>query len=237
MPAKRTALAHVSFNLATGLIAVVLLPVFLWGITWAQQHAGLDPGATSLAAFHTAFIAAGVAIFLPFVHRFSHAIERVLPDRGPALTRHLDDTVLQTPAVALEATRRALRETAAETFHALRGALGGPADGTAPSEIELRQALDRLQEFFPRIPPAAEDEPLSQSRVAQMHAMDHLTRLQTRLAPPSSVRRVLAGPPGLPHLAHLPLSRAGRPFQTAADRRQRSSRRVNMNQTNSPLIP
>ncbi len=194
VPAKRTALAHVSFNLATGLIAVVLLPVFLWGIGLAQKHAGLDAGAMSLAAFHTLFIAVGVAIFLPFVHRFSRAIERVLPDRGPALTRHLDDTVLQTPAVALEATRRALRETAAETFRALRGALGEPAEGTAPLESQLRQALDRLQEFFPKIPSIAEDEPLSQSRVAQMHAMDHLTRLQTRLSPPASVRRVLDEP-------------------------------------------
>jgi phosphate:Na+ symporter len=191
VPAKRTALAHVSFNLATGCIAVVMLPLFLWAIGLAQRHAGLEAGAMSLAAFHTLFIAVGVAIFLPFVHRFSRAIERLLPDRGPALTRHLDDTVLQTPAVALEATRRALRETAAETFRALRGALGGPADDAAPSEVQLRQVLNRLREFFPRIPPAAEDEPLSQSRVAQMHAMDHLTRLLARLTPPANVRRVL----------------------------------------------
>ncbi|MCL4180868.1 MAG: hypothetical protein KJ072_24360 [Verrucomicrobia bacterium] len=184
-------LAHVSFNLATGCIAVVLLPLFLWAIGLAQRHAGLEAGAMSLAAFHTLFIAVGVAIFLPFVHRFSRAIERLLPDRGPALTRHLDDTVLQTPAVALEATRRALRETAAETFRALRGGLGGPADDAAPSEEQLRPVLDRLREFFPRIPPAAEDEPLSQSRVAQMHAMDHLTRLQARLTPPANVRRAL----------------------------------------------
>jgi len=190
VPAKRTALAHVLFNLATGLIAVVLLPVLLWGIGWAQEHAGLDAGATSLAAFHTVFIAAGVALFLPFVDRFARAIERVLPDHGPALTRHLDNTVLQAPAVALEATRRALRETAAETFHVLRTTLGGTAGGQT-QEIQLRQALDRLQEFFPKIPPVAEDEPLSQLRVEQLHAMDHLTRLQTRLSPPPGVRRVL----------------------------------------------
>jgi len=71
------------FNLATGLIAVVSLPAFLWVIARAQEHAGLDPGATSLAAFHTGFIAVGVAISLPFVQRFSRTIERILPDRGP----------------------------------------------------------------------------------------------------------------------------------------------------------
>jgi len=191
VPAKRTALAHVLFNLATGLIAVVLLPVFLWGIGWAQEHAGLDGGAMSLAAFHTVFIGVGVAIFLPLVDRFARAIEQALPDRGPALTRHLDNTLLQAPAVALEATRRALRETAAETFSILRTTLGRPASSAARA-IQLRQALDRLQEFFPQIPP--EDEPLSHSRISQMHAMDHLTRLQSRLTPPASVQRVLADP-------------------------------------------
>ena len=42
-----------------------LLPAWLWGLAQAQRHAGLEPGAPSLAAFHTAFstldIAAGVS--------------------------------------------------------------------------------------------------------------------------------------------------------------------------------
>lgn len=192
VPAKRTALAHVSFNLATGLIAVVLLPVFLWGIGRAQELFGLDAGAMSLAAFHTSFIAVGVAIFLPFADRFARVIERVLPDRGPALTRHLDDTVLRAPAVALEATRRALAETAAETFEALRASLAGEAGGGEARELALRRSMDAVEAFFARIPAVAEDEPLSRRRVSQMHAIDHLTRLQGRLAPPDGVRRALA---------------------------------------------
>ncbi|MBE7503501.1 MAG: Na/Pi cotransporter family protein [Verrucomicrobiales bacterium] len=202
VPARRTALAHVLFNLATGLIAVGLLPVFLAGIAWAQERGGLEPGAVSLAAFHTVFIAVGVAIFLPLVHPFARFLERLLPDRGPALTRHLDRTVLQTPAVALEATRRAMGETAAAMFQALRAGIEPRAgDDRASRETELRLALDRLQEFFPQIPALADDEPLSQVRVAQMHALDHLTRLQTHLTPPASVRRVLDGPKLRPAVA------------------------------------
>lgn len=195
VPAKRTALAHVSFNLATGLIAIALLPSFLWWIDWGQRHGYLEPGAMSLAAFHTAFIAVGVVIFLPFVHRFAHAIERVLPDRGPALTRHLDDTVLQVPAVALEATRRALCETAAETFASVREGLLDPR--AAHDELRharLREALRRLEEYYPRIPAVAEDTPWSQQRVAQVHALDHLARMQSSLVPPPSIRRVLDDP-------------------------------------------
>lgn len=191
--AKRTALAHVLFNLATGLIAVVLLPLFLWGINWAQQHAGLDPGATSLAAFHTAFIAMGVAVFLPFVRPFAARIERWLPEQGPALTRHLDDTLLHAPAVALEATRRALSDIACELFHSIRLVVNGAPNSSAEvRQQQIQSALERTQEFFARIPPVAEDEPLSQSRVAQMHAIDHLTRLEAHLHPEPGVRRVLA---------------------------------------------
>ncbi len=192
VPAKRTALAHVLFNLATGLIAVVLLPVFLWGINWAQQHAGLDAGATSLAAFHTAFIAVGVAIFLPFAHGFAEWIERRLPDNGPALTQHLDPTLLHAPAVALEATRRVLCEITAEVFTAARAITSGEAGGQEDiRQARIQHALERTQEFFAQIPPVSEDEPPSQSRVAQLHAIDHLTRLWAHLQSQSVVQRVL----------------------------------------------
>lgn len=195
VPAKRTALAHITFNLATGLIAVGVLPGFLWLINQGQIHGILEPGAMSLAGFHTVFIAVGVLIFLPVANRFARLIEWILPDRGPALTRHIDDTVLHVPAVALEATSRALRETAAETFRALRSVLGEAAGEDDEEDREqLTQALERLQEFFPRIPPVADDEPLSQMRIAQMHAIDHLARLQSRLTPPGRVQRVINHP-------------------------------------------
>lgn len=195
IPAKRTALAHVLFNLATGLVAVVMLPVFLMGIGWAQEHAGLDPGATSLAAFHTSFIALGVLIFLPWVNRFSAWIERLLPDHGPALTAHLDNTLLHSPAVAMEATRRSLQSTAREVITALVELLDDPKQPLDPQRLAVvAPALDRIQEFFARIPPLSDLAPLSRSRVSQIHAIDHLSRLQNRLLPPATMRKLLADP-------------------------------------------
>ncbi len=190
--AKRTALAHVTFNLATGLVAVVLLPLFLWALGQAQQHLGVEPGATSLALFHTAFIAVGVIIFLPFVDRFSAWIERVLPERGPLLTRHLDDTVLNVPAVALEATHRALIETACETFGALRDRLADRWQWRDENRAaQIWAALEQIQKFQAQIPPLADGEPMSQARVAQMHAIDHLVRLQSSLRPPAALIEIL----------------------------------------------
>ena len=194
VPAKRTALAHVSFNLATGLIAVLLLPIFLRVIAWAQQSAGLEPGAMSLAAFHTSFIAVGVAIFLPFVHRFARIIERLLPEREPTLTRHLDRTVLQAPTAALEAVKRALCDVAAETFSLLHTSLGDDLFRDKTARDRLREALYHIQDFFPQIPPIHDNEPMSQRRLTQLHAIDHLARIHLHLTPPPGVRRVLKHP-------------------------------------------
>lgn len=194
VPAKRTALAHVLFNSCAGLIALVCLPALLWIIRTVQELLKFDAGAASLAAFHTMFIGLGVVIFLPFVNQFSGWIERLLPDKGPALTRHLDKTLLSVPEVALEATHRVLRETACETFALLRATEEtGPIPRDDHRIVQLSISLDETQRFFSKIPSVSADSPLSQLRVAQLHAIDHLVRLQSRLrnpVPASSVTSI-----------------------------------------------
>jgi phosphate:Na+ symporter len=193
--ARRTAVSHVGFNLATGLIAIVLLPVLLRLLEWAQRHEWLEPGAVSLAAFHTLFISLGVVLFLPFTERIARRIEALLPDEGPRLARHLDESLLAAPAVAVEATRRALTEVALEVVDLLAPLLESGVGGVDPKRTaELSAAFDRTQHFFARIPPVSDDEPLSRSRVAQLHAIDHLARLSTRLAIKEALHRELAQP-------------------------------------------
>jgi phosphate:Na+ symporter len=193
--AKRTALAHIMFNAATGIIALLMLPVLLAGLEFAQQNMGLEPGAISLAAFHTAFIVLGVLIFLPLSSLFASWIERLLPEQGPRLTRHLDNTLLQVPAVALESTRRTLVDTTLEVTSLFDHLLSsGVASVSESQRAEVKGALEITQRFFTKIPPITEDEPLSHSRVAQLHAIDHLARLLTRLNLSTSARQVLAQP-------------------------------------------
>lgn len=196
IPTRRTVLAHVSFNLATGMIAVTLLPLFLRAILWAQIHLGLDAGAASLAAFHTGFIVLGVALFLPFTERFAGWIEHLLPDKGVRLTEHLDSTLLSIPAVALEASRRALLETAGEFFIVIRDSLGPGLPVNDEDRLQqLEQALDQSQQFLATIPSVAGDEPLSQNRICQMHAVAHLARLRSYQLPPAVLRHQVVAEP------------------------------------------
>lgn len=117
--AKRTALAHVLFNFSSGIIAILLLPVLLAILGLAQTHLGLQPSGVSLAAFHTLFIAVGVAVFLPHAQWCARQIERLLPEKSDLPTRLLDQSQWQVPAVALAASHQALRATATRLMQAL----------------------------------------------------------------------------------------------------------------------
>ncbi len=196
VPAKRTALAHVLFNSATGLIAIVMLPALLYVIEWAQQRFGLDPGAVSLAAFHTLFISAGVLVFLPFVDRFARRIERLLPERKGVFTRNLDASLLSLPVIALETTRQTLNELALEFAALLQDHIRRhPAQPL--NEARIRRAGDETRKthaFFVQIPAISDVRPLSDLRVALIHAIDHLLRLEEYLHVPPAVGHTFSHP-------------------------------------------
>jgi phosphate:Na+ symporter len=195
VPARRTALAYVLFNLTTGVFAIALLPLLLWGISLAQKHLGLDPGATSLAAFHTIFIGLGALAFMPFINGFANLIEKAMPETTTTLTRYLDKSLLQTPAVALEASQRALREATCQVLADLHRLVSRKdLETLEKSTSQLDAELDQVQQFLEKIPAELEGTALSQSRVAQIHAIDHIIRLRARLNVGEPIGQALSHP-------------------------------------------
>lgn len=189
VPARRTAMAHVMFNLSTGLLALICLPWLLALVADWRSRWGWDE-ALGLAAFHSLFIGLGVLLFLPFVRSFARMIEWLVPDSGPVWTRHLDQAVRRVPSVAIAATDRALRETAAAVSTRL---LEGLKLGQWRSDPEEYQATIReIQEYLEQLPVVADDTLIIQERLDQLHAIDHLLRLTARLLPPFTLQRVLA---------------------------------------------
>ncbi len=180
--AKRTALAHILFNLGSGLVAIILLPVFLSLLAWLNEHADLEGGAMSLAVFHTLFIAVGVALFMPVVDRFERLVARLLPERKHDMGRHLDATSLGVPAVALEASQRSLESIAHQLVQVQRQLLVKPRDEALRDTLRTaHDSLNKALQFIARLPPLENDPALHQQRVAQLHATDHLLRLCSRL--------------------------------------------------------
>src|SRR5690606_24908104 len=65
VPAKRTALAHILFNLATGLVIFITLPLLVRGLSSISEGLGWNDPAMMLAFFHTAFSLIGIVLFAP----------------------------------------------------------------------------------------------------------------------------------------------------------------------------
>lgn len=176
--AKRTALAHILFNVITGVVALAILPHFV-RLADALAH-GLEeqPGALSLATFHTVFNVLGVILLLPWTRGYARLVERLVPERGPALTRRLDATVAKVAPVAIEATRLTLREIALVLSEYLQNMLRNK-QGRSNAEVlqAVSRALDETRKFLGWVRSDPETKGEHQRHIGTLHAMDHLDRL------------------------------------------------------------
>ena len=160
---RRTAVAHIGFNIVTGLLALPLLPFIVDVTDWATQ--GIEGGADTiaLAAFHTIFNVLGVVVLLPLVGPYSRLVERIIPVREPSLSENLEPSVASVPAVALA------------------GAIGARVQSDrriAPGLVtEARIAMERAADLIGLIStqPTVRADWSSQNNL--LHAVDHLVSL------------------------------------------------------------
>ncbi|MCW9005999.1 MAG: Na/Pi symporter [Gammaproteobacteria bacterium] len=104
--AKRVASAHVVFNLLTGLIALIILPVLFMVIKYAGQFLGMeDNPAVTLALFHTIFNILGVALMWPLSGKLSHFLLKRFrsTEEIESKPHYIDNTILVSPPLALNA--------------------------------------------------------------------------------------------------------------------------------------
>lgn len=180
VPAKRTALVHVLFNTLSASIGFVLLPIYVWLIRHTTEN-GTPTGAWSLAAFHTAFHLLGAAVVLPMVDHFARLITRLLPHRGSVFTRHLDDSLIQVPEVAIESLRRVLDDCAVELAAIVRQRIGPEPTHSRLSLANVQQSLQEARTFLARIPATTVRTGEGNARLSLVHALDHLEQLVAEL--------------------------------------------------------
>jgi phosphate:Na+ symporter len=186
--AQRLALAYILFKVIAAAIAVVSFP---FTVPWLVKAANTVDGVTLLAGYHTAFNVVGVAVMLPLIDRFTRFVERMVPERGSALTQNLDDAALLTPIAAEEAVRRTVARALAATCDAIHDAVLPPK--RALSVSEAGDALRKAQEFISEAsgPPESADEQERFTRT--LHALDHASRLAEVAGEKSGFGPILAG--------------------------------------------
>lgn len=121
--ARRLALGHVIFNLVTGAIALMILPLMLWLVATVTNWLELETNAAlSLAIFHTLFNLLGAAIMLPLLPAFSKMLGRMFKSKEEdnAKPRFLDDTLVNTPELAIGAVDQEMKRLIGLTHGLLR---------------------------------------------------------------------------------------------------------------------
>lgn len=135
--AKRISAAHVIFNLLTGLVGLVLL------IALARILDHLDPArfdlVSLLALFHTLFNIAGVLLMWPLTDRMVCFLKKRFrtQEESEASPRYLDNNILTTPSLAVEAINMELARVSRICSRMSREAISAE-----------RGATDRLQQQY-----------------------------------------------------------------------------------------
>ncbi len=168
---RRTAAAHVGYNIVTAVVAFLLLGF----VPHLLRFTGGDE-TTALVIFHTLFNVSGAVLLLPVAGDFARLIERIVPGGRGTLPEPLDRALLAEPEAALDAARSAGGKIAATRFRQTASALRGlRVDGE-----DSLQAIEDIEEFLTELAvPDGREGPRNRLS-ALLHLTDHLNRFQHR---------------------------------------------------------
>ncbi|XKH02028.1 Na/Pi cotransporter family protein [Marinobacter nauticus] len=142
--ARRLAVGHILFNLVTGAIALLIMPVMLWAVAQVTNLLELESNpAVSLAIFHTLFNVLGAAVMLPFTAPFARFLGRLFrsKEEDNAEPRYLDDTLITTPELAIGAVDQEMKRLIRHT----RGLLRVCLDREALNEAQIAPKADAIR--------------------------------------------------------------------------------------------
>ena len=107
---KRLALAHLVFNVVTGVVAIVFIYQLVDLVTFISHEIGIavDDYAMQLALFHTIFNLIGILVVAPFTSRLVKFLEALFVQETKDVSRakYLDNAVVEVPEVALQALHK-----------------------------------------------------------------------------------------------------------------------------------
>lgn len=157
---QRLALAHVLFNLTTGVLALALLAPLALLVQWLATPLGLGGNLLiQLALFHTLFNAMGVSLFWPMQGWLAALLQRWLPEREeprvlitevaapatqPTRARYLDGSALASADSAAQAVVLELQHLARLSLEVICHALYVPVD-----QLERSRQDERLLSASP----------------------------------------------------------------------------------------
>ena len=183
LAAKRTAAAHIIFNVITAVLALAVLPLFLMAHSAWTGAGNPLADATAIAIFHTSFKVLGVAVLLPVLEPFSRLIFRIVPGVEAQYAAGLDKQAASIPAVAIEAAQNANRDIFQGIIGHISTGLSEPtAVGQNTANLDaMGLGLTRCREFLDHVRTDPDQEADYARHLGVLHALDHIERLHHRL--------------------------------------------------------
>jgi phosphate:Na+ symporter len=191
---RRAALAHIVYNVAVGVVGVLLLGQIAAAARWVGAQLDDPDGMLALATFSSIFKFVGILAFYPWLDRFARLIERISGAGIETAVSRLDPVLAEAGgAVALEAAWRAILELAHGSIDAVRRRIAGESVRYEPPIEASRQA----EQFLESLSLETLDLTTFEPRLVRLcHALDHLSQLHddfTRIPPETSAWQRPAG--------------------------------------------
>jgi phosphate:Na+ symporter len=149
---KRLAVAHLVFNLVTGLVAIIFIYQFIYSVDWISNHIGIaDHDYTlKLALFHTLFNLLGLVMMVPLINTMVVVLQRVVKEPVTALDkpRYLNKAAIEVPAAAIEAVRNELIHLYENAYRLIAHGLSLHR-GVIDSDKDLEAAVTQTRRLIP----------------------------------------------------------------------------------------
>ncbi|MEN8148002.1 MAG: Na/Pi symporter [Campylobacterota bacterium] len=140
---KRTALAHLFFNLSTGVVTLLALQPLVW------LAVNIMPSADTviqIALFHTIFNIVGVALWFPFIALLAQWLHRFFKREPVHVTKYLYKVPVDIPDVALDALRNEVRHLGKKIEEFALLAVNIPPPKVLEEDIAVKKLLDLYDE-------------------------------------------------------------------------------------------
>ncbi len=143
--ARRTAVAHLLFNLLGAVVALAMIRFYAWLIPSTA-----DSLVRQIANAHTLVQTVNAALLLPFVGLYARLVVALTPSKAPPIERsHLDDAALATPEQAIVVATRELQRMARVTRAMLQASMRGLLEfdpGRFPAVKKDEEVVDTLKQ-------------------------------------------------------------------------------------------
>ncbi|MGB5966333.1 MAG: Na/Pi symporter [Sulfurimonadaceae bacterium] len=140
---KRTALAHLFFNLSTGVVALLALQPLVWLAVHMMPSADT---VIQIALFHTIFNVVGVALWLPFIAVLAQWLHRFFKKEPLRVTKYIHNVPIEVPDVAMDALQKEVKRLGKKVEEFALLAINIPPPKVLDENVSRKKLLDAYQE-------------------------------------------------------------------------------------------